>query len=116
MLFCNDVTGWNDVIYDGNSMASRLKVLEHLLLSRLCDMSMTGGRLSDGTLGGHDASEMPFFLDGSLSNLINEYEGQLSKYEAILDEPKLIQHNNSVTIFSFIAQKYATLDERNNQI
>lgn len=80
MLFTEDVTSWLDVVDDGTIMVHRLKVLEHLLLKCCNDLPSEGFRFSDETRDGYDGSDLMYFLDESLGCLIQEYEGQVAKY------------------------------------
>ena len=72
-------------------MLGRLKILEHLLMDCVCDMPSEGSKFT----GGYDGSEMLFFLDDSLSQLIQEYEGQIAKYENVLEDSKSLTNSTS---------------------
>lgn len=74
-------------------MLGRLKILEHLLMDCVCDMPSEGSKFT----GGYDGSEMLFFLDDSLSQLIQEYEGQVTKYEVMFKGSNLPANHTSDT-------------------
>lgn len=81
MLFSEDVESRLDVVDDGIIMVHRLKALEHLLLKCCNDLPSAGSRFSDETRDGCDGSEMMCLLDELLAHLIQEYGGQIAKYD-----------------------------------
>ena len=83
MLFCKDVTSPLDVIDDAAILADRLKILEHLLFKCVIELPAKGCHFQDDTRDGYDGSQMLDLLDESLTNLINEYEQQVAKYDAV---------------------------------
>lgn len=91
MYFEKDVTSWISVVDDRHAMLGRLKILERLLMDCVCDMPLEGSKFA----GGYDGSEMLFFLDDSLSQLIQEYEGQVARYENVRESSKSFTNSTS---------------------
>lgn len=95
MYFSEDVTSLVDIIDDGDNMVRRLKTLEYLLFNCAMDLPLAGCKFGGTSKDGYDGSEMLFFLDETLESLIQEYENQVSKYEALLKIIRKGAGNNS---------------------